>query len=193
MWFILSIWLLFFFRHAFVPFLAHLRYSRVYIASIIVFLDFWILTQVSFLFNRKCGLADRPTISIPSMMLLVHMKLRHNQSHQFLANAFCIDKHQVTVILYTVLLFEHAHGNQNIKSWSKPDLDDATKVGFPFKNWNQSAECMDLISWLWWLDLKTSSYFQDFGYSFWRETHLLECPLSRDLRRNVSFLQGTDF
>ena len=61
------------------------------------------------------------------MILLVHSKLRHGHSNQFLANAFCITKSNVCAIMWTILLYEYDYQNSSIKAWSRPDLDEDTK------------------------------------------------------------------
>ena len=76
---------------------------------------------------KKSGLKDKRFLSVPAMVLMVHMKLRHGHSNQHLATLFSTYKATISVVMWAVLSYEYAHFNEPMKAWSLPSLNDEMK------------------------------------------------------------------
>ena len=78
-------------------------------------LNFWSYCQIL----DGYGCKNRPTISLPSQVLLFRVKLWQNSSNACLAHQFGIDKKCVSVVFWCCTVYIYVHENESLRFWSR--------------------------------------------------------------------------
>ena len=78
-------------------------------------LNFWSYCQIL----DGYGCKDRPTISLPSQVLLFRNKLWQNSSNNCLAHQFGINVGTVSIVFWCCTVYIYVHENESLRFWSR--------------------------------------------------------------------------
>ena len=125
--------------------------------------NFWHLVDIL----RMSGVTDKPTLSLPTLVLMYRLKIYQNLPHGFLSKLMSINKRKVSAYFWLVALVHYANANKAIKMWSDPMTTNIEK------------------------DIKYQEMFDNLDPLYKKISSYIEDPLHKNRKGTITYLITT--
>ena len=125
--------------------------------------NFWHLVDIL----RMSGVKDKPTMSLPALVLMYRLKIYQNLAHGFLSKLMSISKRKVSMYFWLAALMHYANANKAIKMWSDPGTTNVEK------------------------DIKYQEMFDNMDPLYKKISSYIEDPLHKNRKGTITYLITT--